>query len=164
MTLRYTYHSEHHADRQDRWIHFLLYAGAFLLFLAGLYELFLFFTDWNGAEGEHSYWYLLFGLGYLLIGGLLAYTGYRYNNHQGDASERFVRMNATELSWNLEQEDKVHRVLLADIQSVEHPNVRDLVLNLKDEGRQVLPIYLIANPEKQQELIDLVMRQSEISK
>ena len=39
MKLRYTYHSEHHADNKDRWFHFVLFAGAFLWGLTNGYDL-----------------------------------------------------------------------------------------------------------------------------
>ncbi|OAV43321.1 hypothetical protein [Lewinella sp. 4G2] len=157
MPLRFTYHSEHHADKQDRWIHFLLFAGAFLLLIAGLYELFLFITDWNSAEEEHSYYYLIFAVGYLLLGGLLAYAGIRHVNANHDPADRYVRVSETELIWSLTQHPDVFKVALADIASVEQPNVRDLVITKKDGGKEVLPIYLISNEEKQRELVKVLV-------
>ena len=154
MTLRYTYHSEHHADRQDRWVHFLLFAGAFLLLIGGVYELFLFFTDWTHDAQEHSWWHLVISLLYLLLGGLLAYAGIRHV-HAGKhhPSERYVRVDDERLVWRLDQLDTEQRVPLASIASVHQPSIRDLVITLRDGSRRTLPIYLVTNSEKQEELV-----------
>ncbi|MFT5999474.1 MAG: hypothetical protein ACI81P_001932, partial [Neolewinella sp.] len=58
MILRYSYHSEHNAEPSNRWIHFLLFLGAFILLLAAGQQLFLYFTDWHAADDEHSWWHL----------------------------------------------------------------------------------------------------------
>lgn len=156
MTLRYTYHSEHHTDKKDRWVHFLLFAAAFLLLSAGGYELFLFLTDWNGAEEDHSYYYLVFALGYILLGLLLAYAGVRHLQSGNDHRERFVRVDEKTLSWNLTQNSEVEKVDLSTITSFGRPNVRDLVLQLRGGGQKVLPIYLIDDENKQAELLSVL--------
>ena len=47
-------------------------------------------------------------------------------------------------------------ILLADIASVDQPNVRDLKVTLKDGNTVIVPIYLIAGEEKQEELLETV--------
>lgn len=156
MKLRYAYHSEHNADKQDRWIHFVLFVGALLLLLAASQQLFLHFTAWHAADEAHNWNHLILGIVYLLIAGLLTFIGLRLkNNSQGDA-DRYVRIGEEDITWHLNQKETENRVVLADIASFNQPNVRDLVLTLKDGNSVVLPIYLIANEEKQEELTDVL--------
>jgi hypothetical protein len=92
MKLRYAYHSEHNADKQDRWIHFVLFVGALLLLLAASQQLFLHFTAWHAADEAHNWNHLILGIVYLLIAGPLTFIGLRLkNNSQGDA-DRYVRI------------------------------------------------------------------------
>ncbi|NJC27192.1 hypothetical protein [Neolewinella antarctica] len=158
MTPRYTYQSEHQAAGQHRWIHFLQFAGAFLLLLAGLYELYLFFTDWTATEEDHSYWHLVFALIYLAISALLAYSGTQHVGHSADPAERFVRIDDKKLSWSLHQQPETEEVALTNIASFTQPNVRDLRLVLVGGGEKVLPIYLISDQEKQEELVDVLRK------
>lgn len=156
MILRYSYHSEHHAEPRDRWVHFLLFLGAFILLLAGGQQLFLFFTDWHASDDEHSWWFLGLGLGYLLVGAILAYGGYRQELSTRGAADRYVRVSEDALTWSLTQRTDEKRIALADLAAVERPNIRDLKLTLKDGNFQVLPIYLVTNDAKQEELLKVL--------
>ncbi|MFT4751368.1 MAG: hypothetical protein ACI819_001820 [Neolewinella sp.] len=156
MKLRYTYHSEDHAEPRDRWVHFLLFLGAFLLLLAAGQQWFLYFTDWHAADNENSYWHLGLGVAYLIVGALLAYIGYRHKHASRSATDRYARIDETHLRWSLTQKADEETILLADIASVDQPNVRDLKVTLKDGNTVIVPIYLIAGEEKQEELLETV--------
>ena len=153
MKLRYTYHSEHHADPKDRWVHFVLFLGAFLLLIAAGQQWFLFFTDWHASDQEHSYWHLGLGIIYLIIGGVLAYIGYRHEHASRGACDRYARIDETHLRWSLTQKVDETAVALAEIKKVKRTNIRDLQLTLADGSIVVLPIYLIASEGKQEELM-----------
>ncbi|MEO0733156.1 MAG: hypothetical protein AAFZ52_09995 [Bacteroidota bacterium] len=153
MKLHYVYHSEHNADAQDRWVHFLLFAGALVLLFAGGQQLFLFFTDWHATDHEHSWWHLGLGLGYLVVGLGLGYYGYRVDRASRGAADRYVRVDEEYLSWHLHQQDDKEQVALAQIKKVERRNIRDLVLTLKSGTEITLPVFLIGNEGKQEELM-----------
>ncbi|MEM9928645.1 MAG: phage holin family protein [Bacteroidota bacterium] len=156
MRLRYSYHSEHHAEPRDRWIHFLLFIGAFALLLAAGQQFFLYFTDWHAADDEHSWWHLILALVYLLIGGVLAYLGYRQEHASRGAIDRYVRVGEDDLVWSLTQRTDEEKIKLADVAAVERLNIRDLKITLKDGTVAILPIFLVANAEKQAELIQVL--------
>jgi hypothetical protein len=156
MKLRYTYHSEHHAEPKDRWIHFLLFLGAFLLLIAAGQQWFLFFTDWHASDTEHSYWHLGLGLVYLVIGAVMAYIAYRHENSSRGAADRYARIDETHLRWSLTQKTDEESVALEEIATAERTNIRDLRITRKDGTSVVLPIFLIASEGKQEELLDLL--------
>ena len=156
MKLRYSYRPEHQAAGRHRWVHFLLFAAAALLLIGGIYELFLFFTDWNHDVDDHSWWYLVFAAIYLAIGSLLAYAGIRHVNANRHPGERYVRVDDEKLSWHLTQTGEAEEVALADIESVAEPNVRDLVITTKGGSVKTLPIYLITDPAKQRGLVAIL--------
>lgn len=153
MKLRYSYHSEHHAEPADRWVHFLLFLGAFLLLLAAGQQIFLFATDWHASDEEHSWWHLLLGLIYLLTGALLAYVGFRHEHATRGPADRYVRIGESELTWSLTQKLDEKKVVLADIAAVDRPNIRDLKLTLNDGTTVILPVYLLTSEAKQDELM-----------
>lgn len=154
MKLRYSYHSEHQAKFSERWFHFLLYLIAFFLLLAAGQKFFLFATDWRTSDDEQSWWLLIQGLIFLLMGGTAAYTGYVYKRATRSLAERFVQIGEKTLNWNLTQEPDYKKVVLADLAAVERPNIRDLKLTLKDGITVILPIYLITSEAKQDELLN----------
>jgi len=156
MKLRYAYHSEHNADAQDRWMHFLLFAGALLLLFAAGQQLFLFFTDWHASDLEHSWWHLGLGLLYLIVGLGLAWWGYRLDRASRGDCDRYVRVDDAYLSWHLHQQDDVEQVPLDQIASVERTSVRDLVLSLRSGTKITLPIFLVGNDAKQAELLEVL--------
>ena len=154
MTTPFTYHSEHHADRQHRWIHFLMFAAAFVLILAGIYESFLYLTDWHAAEDDHSWFHLVLAGIYLTVGGLLAFAGMRHVRSGQHVGERFVTIKEGTLSYHLITTEPTQRITVAEITAVERRNVRDLVICLRDGTERILPIYLITNELKQAELVE----------
>ncbi|TXF88684.1 hypothetical protein FUA23_13540 [Neolewinella aurantiaca] len=156
MKLRYTYHSEHHAEPKDRWIHFLLFLGAFLLLLAAGQQWFMYFTDWHASDQEHSLWHLGLGIVYLVIGAVLAYIGYRHEHASRGATDRYVRIDETHLRWSLTQKIDEASVALADIAAIERTNIRDLRVTLKNGENVILPIFLIASEGKQEELMEAI--------
>jgi len=153
MKLRYSYHSEHHAEPSDRWVHFLLFLGAFLLLLAAGQQFFLFATDWHASDEGHSWWHLALGLIYLFVGATLAYVGYRHEHASRGPADRYVRIGEDNLSWSLTQKVDEKKVALADIAAVERLNIRDLKLTLQNGDTVILPIYLITSDAKQEELL-----------
>ena len=161
MKLRYTYHSEHHADNKDRWFHFVLFAGAFLLLLAAGQQFFLFFTDWHASDEEHSWWHLGLGVTYLLGGLLMAYAGYRADHASRGDLDRYVRVSEKHLSWKLDQKEGEQELLLEDITGIERPNIRDLVLKIQGGSQIFLPIYLVTHEGKQNELMAILQAQAE---
>jgi hypothetical protein len=154
MKLRYSYHSDHHAGPTNRWVHFTLFLGAFLLLLAAGQQWFLYFTDWHTSEEDHPYWHLALGLLYLLVGGTMVYFGYRQKNARRGVANRYVRVGEDQLAWRLGQESAKQTVDLKDLATVERPNIRDLKLTLNDGTTITLPIYLIASEPKQDELLE----------
>jgi len=153
MKLRYSYHSEHHAEPSDRWVHFVLFLGAFLLLLAAGQQIFLFVTDWHSSDEGHSWWHLILGLIYLLVGAVLAYIGYRHEHASRGPADRYVRVGEEDLTWSLTQKVDEKKIMLADISAVERPNIRDLKVTLKGGTSVVVPVYLITSEAKQEELI-----------
>lgn len=155
MKLRYSYHSEHNADKQDRWIHFVLFIGAILLLLAGGHQLYVHFTGWQ-TTGDDSYRHLMLGIIYLMSGIVIALWGMRLHNVSNGEADRFVRVDEEQITWDLTQIDGERSIQLADIARVERTSVRDLALTLASEQTVILPIYLIANEEKQEELLKVL--------
>lgn len=153
MKLRYSYHSEHHAEPSARWVHFLLFLGAFILLLAAGQQFFLFATDWHASDEGHSWWHLTLGLIYLTVGAVLAYVGYRHEHASRGPADRYVRIGEDDLTWSLTQKLEEKKIALADIASVERPNIRDLKISLKDGEVVILPIFLITSEGKQEELL-----------
>lgn len=153
MKLRYSYHSEHHAEPSDRWVHFLLFLGAFVLLLAASQQFFLFATDWHASDEGHSWWHLILGLIYLLVGATLAYVGYRHEHASRGPADRYVRIGEEDLSWSLTQKLEEKKIALADIAAVERTNIRDLKLTLQDGNTVILPVFLITSDAKQEELL-----------
>lgn len=127
-----------------------------MLLLAAGQQWFLYFTDWHAADHEHSYWHLGLGVIYLIVGAVLAYIGYRHKHASHGACDRYARIDETHLRWSLTQKADEETILLADVASVERPNVRDLKVTLKDGSTVILPIFLIASEGKQEELIETV--------
>ncbi len=159
MRLRYSYHSEHHAASSNRWVHFLLFVGALLLLLAAGQQLFLFLTDWHAADDEHSWWHLILALVYLVVGGVLAFIGYQQKNASGGVTDRYVRVSEEDLTWSLTQKTEEEKISLADIAQVERLNIRDLRITLQNGETEVLPIFLVDNEEKQEELLRVLTQE-----
>lgn len=155
MKLRFSYHSEHHADRTDRWRHFLHYAGALLLIIAGNQQLYYYFTHWSGSDGGGARWWnLALGLLCLMVGLWLAYSVFRAEDSDTvEATDRYVRVDERQLVWKLEQGQPEQRLLLAEVAAVQRMNVRQLDIRLRDGSVRSLPIFLVPGREKQDELI-----------
>lgn len=155
MKLLYSYHSEHSATNKDRWIHFALFLGAILLLLAGAQQLYVHFTSWQTTD-DASYWHLTVGVIYLVIAALMTFLGTRlHTTSQGDA-DRYVRVEQKNLVWDLTQVDGKQTVPLSTIQRVDRRSIRDLELTLATGEKMVLPIYLVASHDKQEELLKVL--------
>lgn len=152
MKLRYSYHSEHNADQQDRWIHFVLFIGALALALAAVQQFYVQFFSWQAAE-EESYLHLILGIAYGFITAVLIFWGVRLRNASRGEADRYVRINDEKLTWDLTQVDGEQKISLSDIKRVDRKSIRDLALTLKSGQTIMLPIYLIANHDKQEELL-----------
>jgi len=157
MKLRYSYHSEHNADKQDRWIHFVLFIGAIALVLAAAQQLYVQFFSWQAAD-DGSYLHLILGLAYLLIAAVLIFWGLRLRNASRGEADRYVRIDDKYLTWDLTQVDGEQKITLDDLERVDRQSIRDLALTLKSEQTVILPIYLIANHDKQEELLKLLWK------
>lgn len=156
MKLRYSYHSEHNADKQGRWIHFSLFIGALILLFAGAQQLYLHFTAWTASDESHGWNNLIFGIAYLVAGGLLTWYGLRLKNAHQVPTDRYVRITEEELIWDLTQVEEERSIRLQDISTIERPNVRDLKIGLTSRQDVLIPIFLIADEEKQGELVNLL--------
>lgn len=156
MRLQYSYHSEHNAGKQDRWIHFALFLGALVLLFVGAQQLYLHFTAWTTAEEAHNWNHLILGLIYLVVGGLLTWFGLRLRNASQGETDRYVRITADQLIWDLSQVDDERSIALSDIVKIDRPNVRDMNITLTSEQLVTIPIFLIADKEKQDELVELL--------
>lgn len=154
MKLRYSYHSEPDAKPKARWVHFLMFSGAFLLLVAAVQQLFLFFTDWHASDQEHSYWFLLLAIVYLLLGAALAWWGYRLVNARRDDFERYIHIDDAFITWRLYQPEGVQRIALKDLARAEQLNIRELQLTRTDGTAVLLPIYLVDGAAKQEELLE----------
>ncbi len=158
MKLRYSYHSEPTAKPRAPWVHFLLFSGAFLLLVAAAQQFFLFSTDWHASDQEHSYWFLILGLVYLLLGGALAWWGFRLVKARRSDFERYVHIDDASITWQLYQPDGVQRMALKDLVKAEQLNVRELQLTRTDGSTLVLPIYLVDGEAKQEELLETLRK------
>lgn len=156
MKLRYSYHSEHNADAQDRWSHFLLFLGALIAFAAAVQRLFHYFTDWSGEENSSNWGALALGIMYLIAGVCLIILGLRALRASRGVADRYVRVDDTHLRWHLLQTEEEQSVALANLEGVERRSVRELVLRLRGGEEVVFPIYLVANEEKQRELVSVL--------
>lgn len=156
MRLQYSYHSEHNADKKDRWIHFVLFLGALILLFAGAQQLYLHFTAWTAAEESHNWNHLIFGIAYLVVAGLLIWFGLRLKNASQGDMDRYARVTEEQFIWNLSQVEGERAVALTDIVKIERPNVRDLNITLASDQVIRIPIFLISDEEKQLELVTIL--------
>ncbi|CAH0998842.1 hypothetical protein LEM8419_00157 [Neolewinella maritima] len=154
MTPDYDFHTTPPDPRTTGLLHALFYLAAVLLLAAAIYTLYLYFTHWSGGEDDHPIWQLILGLVYLVASGLIAYATYTHaNGSDGEVPpERYVRIADGRLVYDLDQLSGRQEVDLDRIVKVSRPSVRDLVLDLSDGTQQVLPIYLIDEDGKQEEL------------
>ena len=161
--MTYSFHADHAAPdpKVTRWLHVLFYLAALLLLLAGSYSLYLYFTHWSAGEDDEEWWHLVLGLIYLIISGLIAYATYRHGGPDAvdeAAPPRYVAIENGRMVYELNQLEGRQEVQLSEVERVERPSVRDLILHLRSGQRRVLPIYLIDDEAKQQELEQLLAR------
>ncbi|MEM6773134.1 MAG: hypothetical protein AAF597_21350, partial [Bacteroidota bacterium] len=112
----------------------------------------LYFTSWSAADENGQWKHLGLGIIYLLVGGGLTWYGLRLKNVRQEGRERYVRINDTHLVWDLTQVEGEQSVALADIVTVDRPNIRDLNLTLRSEQIVTLPVFLIADEGQQDAL------------
>lgn len=151
----YSYHADHPNPRTTRLLHVLFYLGALLLLAAAGHSLYLYFTHWSAPDDSSGVWHLLLGLIYLVVSGLIAYATYTHGGTAGQDEtppDRYVEVDNGQLVYELNQLEGRQTVDLGAVARVERPSVRDLVLYLRDGQRVVVPIYLIDDEAKQQEL------------
>ena len=159
MTPTYDFHTPPPPNpRTTRLLHWLFYLGALLLLVAAIHSLYLYFTHWSGGEDDHPIWQLVLGLIYLVVSGLIAYATYTHG--QGDEEElpppRYVRIENGKLTYELDQLNGRQEIALDRIKRVKRASVRDLLLELRDGERVLLPIYLIDDEGKQAELEEVL--------
>ena len=160
MTAQYDFHTTPPNPRTTRLLHWLFYLGALLLLVAAIHSLYLYFTHWSGGENDSSIWQLILGLVYLVVSGLIAYATYTHGGGDDDevAPPRYVRIRDGKLTYELEQTAGRQEIALDRIVKVTRPSVRDLLLELRDGERILLPIYLIDEEDKQKELEGVLIR------
>lgn len=144
-----------------RLLHFCFYLGALLLLVAGVHALYLYFTAWSTVGDTAHLWQLVLGIVYLLVSGLVAYATYNHSHPRGGEpavdAERFAEVKGGRLTYELDQIAGRQSVALDQVAKAEKPSVRELVLTLKDGTRQVIPVYLIDDDAKRQELERLLL-------
>ena len=153
MKLLYSYHNVHNASQQSRWIHFILFIGAFLLVLLALQQLYLYFTAWHVTDETRNWQTLILGCVYLTLAGIFSWFTVRSKYAAKQATDRYVRVTEDQLLWKLTQKEAVQSVPLRSITAIEQPNIRDLILHLSSDEQVTLPIYLIADEGKQKALL-----------
>ncbi|WP_420458182.1 hypothetical protein [Neolewinella sp.] len=161
MTPTYDFHTPPPPNpRTTRLLHWLFYLGALLLLVAAIHSLYLYFTHWSGGEDDHPIWQLVLGLVYLVVSGLIVYATYTHGRGSAEETppQRYVRIQDGKLVYELDQLNGRQEIALDRIERVRRASVRDLLLELRDGERVLLPIYLIDDEGKQEELEEVLVR------
>ncbi len=159
MTPTYDFHTPPPPNpRTTRLLHWLFYLGALLLLVAAIHSLYLYFTHWSGGEDDHPIWQLVLGLVYLVVSGLIAYATYTHGRGDDGKTplQRYVRIQEGKLVYELDQLNGRQEIALDRIDRVTRASVRDLLLELRGGERVLLPIYLIDDEGKQEELEEVL--------
>ncbi|PPK85166.1 hypothetical protein CLV84_2058 [Neolewinella xylanilytica] len=151
MALQFHFHADHPEPGTTRWLHLSFYLGAILLVVAGVYELYRYATYWTAGDDRSHLWQLGLGILYLMVAAAVAFATYRHGG-QETPPDRYVTIEGGVMTYALDQLNGRQQIRLADIRSIQRPSVRDLILELSDGQRTVLPIYLIDDEAKQEEL------------
>ncbi len=137
-------------------LHLLFYLGAVLLLVAAIHSLYLYFTDWSAGDDGH-FWYLVLGLVYLLVSGLIAWFTYHHGAGEETPPDRYLEIRNGVMTWELDQLKGKQRVDLKSVVRAERPSVRELSLTLQGGREVVLPIYLVDEEAKQVELENILL-------
>ncbi len=156
MKRSYSYHSASNRKGQVRWLPLGILLGAILLVLAAAQQFYLHFTAWTVEEEGNNWHHLIFGVISLVAAILAAWFGYRLRTTPSGEPDRFVTINGKELAWDLTQSERMQKTSLDGLLDVERPNVRELKLTFSSQAAIILPIYLITDEAKQEELINLL--------
>ena len=149
----YHFRTEHPDPGTTRFLHVLFYLGAVLLLVAAVHAFYVYFTTWSGGDDNSHVWQLVLGVVYLIVSGLIAYNTYHHGEDAvGPAPERFVSVIDGRMRYSLDQLSGENELDLRRLRAVTRPSVRDLILTLDDDSQRVLPIYLIDEEAKQEEL------------
>ena len=152
----YHFRTEHPNPQTTRLLHLLFYLGAVLLLVAAGHSLYLYFTDWSAGDDGH-FWYLLLGLIYLLVSGLIAWFTYHHGDGHETPPDRYVEIRDGTMIWELDQLNGKQTVDLNTVVQADRPSVRDFLLTLEDGRQVILPIYLVDEENKQVELENILM-------
>ncbi len=152
----YHFRAEHANPRTTRLFHLLFYLGAALLLVAAGQSLYFYFTDWSASDDGH-FWYLILGLLYLLVSGLIAWFTYHHGDGQETPPDRYVEIRDGIMVWELDQLNGKQRVDLDTVVRADRPSVRDFLLTLQDGTQIVLPIFLVDEEAKQVELENILL-------
>ncbi|MGB3800889.1 MAG: DUF308 domain-containing protein [Lewinella sp.] len=158
MAPEFHFRADHPDPGTTRWLHICFYVGAVLLAVAGVYELYLYATHWSAGDDSSYLWMLVLGIVYLIVAGLVAYATYNHGGSEEIPPERFVHIEGGVMTYELDQLQGREEIRLADIQAVHRPSVRELILELRDGKRITMPVYLIDEEDKQNELEALLNR------
>jgi hypothetical protein len=155
----YQFRADHPNPRTTRLLHLLFYLGAFLLFVAAVHSFYVYWTEWTVGDDNSHLWNLVLGMIYLIVSGLVAYATY----HHGDGDdvtppERYLLIEEGVMTYELDQLSGRRVVDLSGLTEVTQPTVRELRLHFRGGEEIALPIYLIDEPEKQEELL-ITLRQ-----
>lgn len=152
MVAEYHFRADHPNPRTTRWLHVMFYCAALLLALAGVYELYQYATHWTDGTDHRHVWQLVLGLVYLVVAGLVTYATYHHGGSGEVPPERYVAIRNGRLEYELDQLAGKQTVDLRSLRRITRPSVRELILELHDGRQQILPVYLIDEEEKQEEL------------
>ncbi len=146
------------ANRPDpgttRMLHLLFYLGAFLLFVAAVHAFYVYWTEWTAGDDNSHLWNLVLGVVYLIVSGLIAYATY----HHGDGDDtpppdRYLLIEDGVMTYELDQLAGRRVVALDGLTRISQPSVRELRLHFRQGEEIGLPVYLIDEPAKQEELV-----------
>lgn len=146
-------------QKATRLIHFCFYLAALLLAIAGAYALYRYFNAWSTIDDNSHLWDLVLGIAYLVVSFLVVYATYHHgegHTHE-NTHDRYAEAKNGILTYELDQVNGTQTVVLDQITKVEKPSIRELVIHLKDRTEMVLPIYLIDDEDKQNELEALLI-------
>ena len=152
MAAAFHFHSDHPDPGTTRWLHVGFYFAAALLLVAAGFEFYQYATHWTDGGDNGHLWQLLLGILYLLIAAAIVYATYRHGGSGEIPPERFVTVENGVMTYELDQLNGRQRVPLADVEAVQRPSVRELILELRGGERLVMPVYLIDDDGKQAEL------------
>lgn len=135
----------------------MVFIAALLLLFAAGHSLWMYFTHWGIGDESGPWWRLALGIVYLLIGAALVYFTFRRAARPANQIDRYVRIKDNILTYKLDQVSPERHIDLSQVKSALRTNARDLKMEMQNGTTEVLPIYLVADEEKQKELEKILL-------